>query len=498
MTRWKAITLDYSDLLDYDDEEIIQICLTQRQVAILKALLTTAYWVSRWSGLTISEDELNAYVANIDFKLDGNDCEATMFQLRDNPDDLCEVQQTLDGGETWITAFRKDVCPPDIPVTTTTIINTYINIETVTTNNTNYAGDIINVAPKWEYGATTDEALCYVVNAFVEFVCEAAIKQIETGNQQRRESNNWIDDIAIVVAEMVLDVALATSGIGTLPALLIGAVTWASVQFVEAIWDAIATYGTGNYTDQDARDAVACWMFNKLKGGTPTFDKWAASLDAFEGENDHEVAVGTTVAVFNKDLDFYINFMILMEDVNDIAYLLPGCICPEPLIIDQLAGQTSEDFFGTEFTQPTALSLNNPGDTPAYAPGTWLSESEVYWSIPSSIGGVGCNVEVVLPVDVLVTQVRVTWGAHRPAGAGSGDKNAAVWLGSSVAATEYIAGHSWGSGVYDDQFITTTVNAALGFTSTPRTHLYIHNSMDRSAGFCYIQWIHIICIPYVP
>lgn len=498
MTRWKAITLNYTDLLEYDDEEIIQVCLTQRQVAILKALLTTAYWITRWSGLTISEDELNAYVADIDFKLSGNDCEAEMIQFRDNPDDLCEVQYSHDG-ETWITMFRKDTCPPDSATTTINIEQVYIDIDTVTNNNNNYEGDIINVAPKWDYaGEATDNALCYVVNAFVEFVCEAAIKQIETGNRERRESNNWLDDIAILVAELVLDVALATGGIATLPALLIGAVTWASVQFVEYVWDAIATYGTGNYTNQAARDAVACWMFNKLKGGTPVFDRWSSSLDLFEGETESEIAVGVTVAVFNKELEFYINFMMLMEDINDIAYLLPSCICPEPLIIDQLRGQLGTEYWGTEFTQGTSVELYSPTDTPCIAPGAWNSESELYWDVESSIGGRACNVEVVLPENVLVVEVNVFWGATRIAGFPTGDKNAAVYLGNSSGPTDFVLGHSWGVGTYSNQNIISSADDELGFTATPRTHLYVHNSMDRDGGTCYIRWIHIECIPYIP
>lgn len=499
MTDWKAITLDYASLASYDDTETISICLTQRQVAILKGLLITAYWRTRWTNISISDDELQSDIALLDSQLDGNDCEVETMEFRDNPDDPCEVQYSNDGGETWTTMFRKDVCPPDVALTAVDIENTYIDIDNVTTNNTNYAGDIINVAPEWAYeDAGSDNALCYVVNAYVNSICDLAIKQIDTKNDENRSQNDWLDDIAVLIAELVLDVALATAGIGTLPALLIGAVSWASVQFVEYVWDSLVGLSSDHYADQDARDTVACWMYNKLKGGTPVFAKWSASLDAFEGDNANEVAIGDTVALFNKELDYYINYMMLMEEVNVVQHLLPSCACPEELIIDQLVGPTSEDFFGTEFTQPTSIPLGNPVDTWSVAPGTWLPISEVYWSVANPEGGQACNIEVVLPDNHLVVQIRVKWGAARPAGFPVGDKNAAFFLGNSNDPSDFIAGHSWGTGVYEDQNITTTVNGEFGILPTPRTHLFIHNSIDRTDGSCYIQWIHVICIPYVP
>lgn len=39
---------------------------------------------------------------------DSIDCEATVYELRDDPDNPCKVQQSLDGGETWIHAFNKE------------------------------------------------------------------------------------------------------------------------------------------------------------------------------------------------------------------------------------------------------------------------------------------------------------------------------------------------------------------------------------------------------
>ncbi len=167
MPNWKAITFDYAALLDYDDTTVINVCLTQRKVAVLKALLITAYWRTRWENLTVPYDNLESWVSQIDFLLDGNDCsgggDVTIF--RENPIDQCDVQYSNDDGLNWFTMFRKDNCQPnnilpssydDLQTSSTTII----------TNQTNYAGNIQNVTNNYTWdanipgdGASTDALL---------------------------------------------------------------------------------------------------------------------------------------------------------------------------------------------------------------------------------------------------------------------------------------------------------------------------------------------------
>lgn len=51
----------------------------------------------------------------------GEDCDMAHFQLRQNPDDPCQLQQSFDGGETWSLAFDYRLCseavtlPPPYP-----------------------------------------------------------------------------------------------------------------------------------------------------------------------------------------------------------------------------------------------------------------------------------------------------------------------------------------------------------------------------------------------
>jgi len=77
---YKAVLIDYEQVLEIDNIVDIHVCLTRQQAAILKALLITAYWETRWENLSIDKDELEAMVANIDHRLNGGSCAMTFCE----------------------------------------------------------------------------------------------------------------------------------------------------------------------------------------------------------------------------------------------------------------------------------------------------------------------------------------------------------------------------------------------------------------------------------
>jgi len=80
----KAIILNWQDLQNQDDETTVYVCLTQRKAALVKLLLSTAYWSTRWSAIGITPwDEIEAFVAEIDSLLSGNDCEVVDMDCDD-------------------------------------------------------------------------------------------------------------------------------------------------------------------------------------------------------------------------------------------------------------------------------------------------------------------------------------------------------------------------------------------------------------------------------
>ncbi len=325
---WKAVTLDWTDLQSYDNAEQLGICLTQRQVAILKALLTPAYWSTRWTNLTATVDELDAFVANIDYKLDGNDCEVESMLFRDNPNDPCEVQFSNDGGVLWNTMFRKDNCSPG--GTEDSITNIYNDIDIVTTNHTTWNNDITNVAPEWVYVDTdSDNALCWAIQQYVDVLCEQAIAQINANNQALRDANDWMDDLGAILSGYVIGwITILSNGLLTFPALIVGAFVYATTVLLEAIWDYLINLDTSMFEDQDARDIVSCYMWEQIVGSTPQWEAWRDSLSNYETFGGNVRVIAEYVNFFNQDTDVYIQWMMLTEEINQIRDVLPPCPCP--------------------------------------------------------------------------------------------------------------------------------------------------------------------------
>ena len=490
-TRWKGIQLDYTTLLSFDSAVQIPVCLTQRQVAILKALLIPAYWETRWINLPVTADQLEAEMAELDSQLDGNDCEANIMDFRDNPSDPCEVQYSKDGGETWLTMFRKDICPVASLGDISIITNNQTEIEN---NNTTWNNDITNLAPEWEYeDENSDKALCWVIDFYVEWICDVSIQEIKSHNAEIEDDVALWDDVleqfaAGLIAAMVfikVDAAVA------------GAVAWAVIEIATELYVYLQTVSYEHFQDEEAKQAVKCAMYHHIRGETPQWEDWEHSLDDFVPANVPETSISTTVALWNSVQDVYINYLFTLEDINSVSESLPDCPCPQSYVINQLYGPEGQKF-GRKFTRHSDLAFSNPGDDPAYCPGEYIPANDFYQSIASSIGGVGCNVRVTLPSNAIVVNIKVKWTAYREFETSEGDKNAAIWVGEPYGDGVYVGGHSWPPGQGVPYSITTEIDTPGGMTATPRSHVYIHNSMDRPNGYANLAWIYIELIPYVP
>ena len=325
MTDWKAITLNYTDLQSYDDTVVIPVCLTQRKIAVLKALLITAYWQTRWTDITTNYDTLEKWVAEIDYLLDGNECSGggDVSIFRENPLDKCEVQYSNDNGVTWHTMFRKDGCVSPPTQMSVDVYNT--SITTITTNNTNYAGDILNVAPAWAYDPlTTDLALCWTVRRFVDILCDARSEQLT--------ANETLLNIASIAETVYQATVAALTGIagytGFLPGIVGGAFALALGELAFGWIESALPNDKALYDDETARETVACWMFFNIKGATPNFSTWSTALDDFTGGDNAENAIVDLLKTALPDVDIFINFLMALEDITNITALLPGCGCP--------------------------------------------------------------------------------------------------------------------------------------------------------------------------
>ena len=128
------------------------------------------------------------------------DCQVnTMFQLRQNPSDPCELQQSLDGGVTWSTVFDYSLCSSGGEGTTTiniSVAQTWIQELNVTyiTNPTEIGKNLGNS------DENTNTALCHALNILVRGVLIGALERLENGNNQELVIQSIAGGIAIASA----------------------------------------------------------------------------------------------------------------------------------------------------------------------------------------------------------------------------------------------------------------------------------------------------------
>ncbi len=220
---WKAITFDWLALEDFDDIDNCYLCLTQREIAILKASIIPAYWQTRWQNLGEDKSTLEGRIALIDAKLDfcGDTDEDSIIVVQNiNTLQININQIKWDGSTTSIN--------PDAPITT------------------------------WNDGDTDDRnaALCMAVMSLVGTICALELQALIA-----RYAGT-----ALVFAGLFI----LTGGLSAFGVLLVGTLV-AGFSF-EVARDALE--------DRDAQLAVACCMNTYLQGEAVTSAVLSASLGA--------------------------------------------------------------------------------------------------------------------------------------------------------------------------------------------------------------------------
>lgn len=239
------------------------------------------------------------------------------FQLRQNPDNACLLEQSLDGGDTWTTAFDYSLC--QIQSSSSDALNA--SIDALDALLEQYDGTVESVAPDMVYDATeTDEirdmALCHAVNELVNLLCEAELEH----------RANWeFIAIGFGIAATVVGflVTIGTLGTGT-PAYmaLCLALTAGGTSILSEFSDELLQ-------DTGSRDDVVCCMVTALKGETITKTNFENSLDAcgFAGGSNASQLAGA-ISNWLTDDDVYETFLDAMQRSYRYAELgIADCPC---------------------------------------------------------------------------------------------------------------------------------------------------------------------------
>jgi len=244
-----------------------------------------------------------------------------MFELRQNPDNPCLLEQSTDGGLNWTPAFDYSLCAGGgIGAATNITINNQLIIATYIENYTGTPSSVNENAPDDYFSDGTDAremALCMALDAYVTSYCE----------EWRRK------------AEWTLLGALAALFLTAIPG-----IGWVAV--VVAAGAAYATQVALNAVkDRDALDDVICCAYDALKGQTINAANFAACL------NNCSFTPGSNSAIVRDfvaaDLGEQGNLLAFYDSLGR-AYLmaLAGaemCVCEDTSwVADFLGGDGNE------------------------------------------------------------------------------------------------------------------------------------------------------------
>lgn len=157
-----------------------------------------AEWWSHIGGVIMRLTELDAWKSD-DIEDQRNAVEGTLlvlneigkriecgdmatFELRQNPENDCQLQQTLDGGETWVTVFDYALCKSIGGGSTINITENNAYIDEL---NTTYDIDINLIGAKLiDNDGATNSALCHALKALILSTLQGVLQRLEDGNNQ--------------------------------------------------------------------------------------------------------------------------------------------------------------------------------------------------------------------------------------------------------------------------------------------------------------------------
>jgi len=228
---WKAITINYADMAGYDDVIENSVCLTQRQIAIIKASLVPQYWTTRWDNLSISRQALLEMMSEIDYRLN-LDCNMT---------DCITIMNCVDNDADYIASSQYQFAQ---------LYKDSLAFEAAL--DAAYDGSPQSVAPLTPVGVPTtteNNALCFAIAEYVQFY--AATKRAWISVQ-----SDWrvaLDDLASAAKRFYNDVA---SGWGKLAGVKFPDIYSCYVSF-QVAFDALA--------DEAVLDEFACCLLDNLE-----------------------------------------------------------------------------------------------------------------------------------------------------------------------------------------------------------------------------------------
>lgn len=306
--NWRAIQHDYDELNAIEPGEN-SYTLTNAQRWILLALCEYAGWKTRWYSSSLSSidyDALDSMVTDMIYRLMSPIEGGGMFQLRQSSDDNCLLEQSMDGGETWIPAFDYGLCGNAAQ-------QEYTSREGARNTNNQLWQGLYDGTPTsihqdcptvYDAGTGGELALCAAVKAYVDN------QVLDTLNKYR------------------VAAGLAAAGTGLLGATtIIGGIIGGVVLFLVAV----ALADVENLAaDRGALDNVICDLKEALKGEDVTEANFQSAIAGLSGSTTNET---TCVYILQGNAATQVNYLyfldLLGEAQNAAAVGVVSCPCDD-------------------------------------------------------------------------------------------------------------------------------------------------------------------------
>jgi hypothetical protein len=291
----------------------------------------TYYWSWEPAGGTEQRDAADVwtdlFLTNVAAANAGIGCTDLPVELRQSPDDPCILEFSTDGGSIWQEAFNFRLCDTGPRISSEINFNFIDASQTTLTNNfTTYNGDIINVAPDWQYGDANDSlrqrALCYALGLWVDLVVDTII---EIKLRELEEQKDILDNVSDIF-DNVSNGILGAIAIGFAPAWA----PWAALGFaIGAVAAELASellmVDLSIYQDETLRDEIVCCMYDAMEGATPTYAAWQTSLSSCSLTGDHET-LRAEIAKFLNDEEMFVQLFVV--GIEGLAVQQAGGILP--------------------------------------------------------------------------------------------------------------------------------------------------------------------------
>ena len=309
------------------------------------------------------------------------DCKL-ITDLRNKPDEPCVIEYSQDGGLTWAGEFTLKDCiesavAPIVEQTGLDIIDKLLDA---------WDGNANSITEHLTYDGSGDDlfrdyALCNSLQLFVDALAEAELER------RFKSIQIWEDVPEILVA---LGAVLWVTPIPGARVVALGlALSAAALEVGLPAWGAISQ---ANLENESARDAVACEMYKKMKGVTPTFTAFKESLDHtpfFVNSAEWDITLGVIPMI--QELEVFITFLQIWDSVYPLASagFLDDCTCPDlGWTVEFLGGAGRPPNWSFPSNAPYSSALyDTPGDYWYAVDTPSQPDSSAYCTIEFAIAG---------------------------------------------------------------------------------------------------------------